>query len=152
MSMDTEADYIRQGAGGEFAEFYLNAVDGLHHLRVEYPHDETFIADDVVTELHKLRYPDMWAAYDNDTDQLAGMTRLRDVAWIDEAARKEFEKCRVHTLEQMAELTDPAMSMIKLASVRDLKRKAAGEVNDKQRLAELDAAEERAAKTKAKAA
>ena len=149
MSMDSEADYIRQGAGGEFAEFYLNAVDGLHHLRVEYPHDETFIADDVVTEIHKLRYPDMWVAYENNSDQLAGMTRLREVPWIDEAARKEFERCRVHTLEQMAELTDPAMSIIKLASVRDLKSRAAVEVDGKRRLAELDAAEVRAAKRKA---
>ena len=78
------------------------------------------------------------------------MTRLREVAWIDEAARKEFERCRVHTLEQMAELTDPAMSVIKLASVRDLKHRAqAKEVGDKRRLAELDAAEQRAAKRKA---
>ena len=149
--MDTEADYTRPGAGGEFAEFYLNAVDGLDHLRVEYPHDETFVADDVVTELHKIKYPEMWAAYHSGADQLAGMTRLRDVAWIDEAARKEFERCHVHTLEQMAELTDPAMSVIKLASVRDLKLRAAKEVDGKQRLAELDAAQERAVKAKAKA-
>ena len=149
MSMDTETDYIRQGAGGEFAEFYKCPIDGLHHLRVQYPHDETFIADDVVTEIHKLRYPGMWDAYENNTDQLAGMTRLREVPWIDEAARKEFERCRVHTLEQMAELTDPALSMIKLASVRDLTRRAQGEVDGKRRLAELDAAEERAVKAKA---
>ena len=149
MSTDSEADYIRQGAGGEFAEFYKCPVDGHDHLRVQYPHDETFIADDTVTEIHKLRYPDMWEAYQNDTDQLAGMTRLREVSWIDEAARKEFERCRVHTLEQMAELTDPAMSVIKLASVRDLKRRAEGEVDGKRRLAELDAAEKRAAKRKA---
>ena len=77
------------------------------------------------------------------------MTRLREVTWIDEAARKEFERCRVHTLEQIAGLTDPAMSMIKLASVRDLKRRAQGEVDGKRRLAELDAAEQRAAKRKA---
>ena len=149
--MDTETDYIRQGAGGEFAEFYKCPVDGFHHLRVQYPHDETFIADDVVTELHKLRYPDMWEAYENNSDQLAGMTRLREVPWIDEAARKELERCRVHTLEQMAGLTDPAMSIIKLAGVRDLKRRAEGEVDGKRRLAELDAAQERAAKAKAKA-
>ena len=149
MNMDSEADYIRQGAGGEFAEFYKCPVDGLHHLRIQYPHDETFVADDTVTEIHKLRYPDMWEAYENNTDQLAGMTRLREVSWIDEAARKEFERCRVHTLEQMAGLTDPAMSVIKLASVRDLKRRAEGEVDGKRRLAELDAAEKRAAKRKA---
>ena len=145
--MDTETDYKRPGKGGEFPEFYLNAVDGLHHLRIQYPHDETFVADDVVTEFHKMRYPEMWEAYENDTDQQAGMTRLREVSWIDEAARKEFERCRVHTLEQMAELTDPAMSVIKLASVRDLKSRAQGEVDDKRRLAELDAAEERASKS-----
>ena len=44
------------------------------------------------------------------------------------------------------------MDMIKLASVRDFRFKAAKEVHDKQRIAELDAAEERAAKAKAKAA
>ena len=149
MSTDSEADYIRQGAGGEFAEFYKCPVDGLDHLRVQYPHDETFVADEAVTEIHKLRYPDMWDAYQNDTDQMAGMTRLREVPWIDEAARKEFERCRVHTLEQMAGLTDPAISVIKLASVRDLKRRAGVEVDGKRRLAELDAAEERVSKRKA---
>ena len=119
--MDTysEDGYLRQGTGGEHAEFYKCPVDGLDHLRIQYPHDPTFVADDTVTELHKLRYPDMWAAFNNDTDQLAGKTRLRDVSWIDEAARKEFERCRVLTLEQMAKLADPAMDMIKLASVRD---------------------------------
>ena len=150
MDTYTEDGYLRQGTGGEHAEFYKCPVDGLDHLRIQFSHDATFVADDTVSEIHKLRYPDMWEAYENDTDQMAGMTRLREVSWIDEAARKELEKCRVHTLEQMAEMSDPAMSMIKLASVRDLKRKAAGEVNDKRRLAELDAAEERVA-TKRKA-
>ena len=55
VNMDTEADYIAAWRnGGEIRRvLQMNAVDGLDHLRVEYPHDETFIADDVVTQFHK---------------------------------------------------------------------------------------------------
>ena len=67
-------------------EFYKNDVDGQDHIRF-FLGDKNFVPDFLACDFYKGRYPDKWEKYKNNEDQLAGQTRLTEVAWIDEATR-----------------------------------------------------------------
>ena len=89
-------------------EFYHNAVDNKDHIRVYV--SKNSIPDWVVDESHKQRWPDQWRAYETESDQFAGQTRLEDVPWVDGVVVAKLRTAGIRTLEGLAEANDNTIS------------------------------------------
>ncbi len=130
------------GQDEAFVEFYRNPVADADYIRKEFPGDRFFKVDRPVTEEDRLEYARKWALYQQSEDQTKGQTRLRNVAWLDEAMKARLAEKRVFTLEQLAGLTDTHLDHLGpgVAKVRD---KARGALARQQQFDRKDAMVER---------
>ena len=89
--------------------FYRDPVLERDMIELRIPGDQFFIPRFIVEDTHpdvRLQYPGEWQAYQDGTDQLAGHTRLEDVAWLDPALKENLRLRGILSLEQMATITD----------------------------------------------
>lgn len=154
---DPEAD------GKLYVRFYSNAIDGKDHVELRYPGDKLEQPDFLVEEDHKLRWPQQWEAYSNETDQLDGQTRIEDAPWIDSALYPEFRHLNIHTVEHLAAVSDAHVNKLgpgglamreKAQAHVERDKKASGFDDQQARIASLEKklAELTEAKPKGKAA
>lgn len=103
-----------------FATFYTDAIElkfdsekqgrpiykDVAHIRIIIPGDSTNIIERVAKEADKQRFPQAWARYEaGEKDGPIGM-RLEMWPQITRAQVKEAKYFEVHTVEQMAQLSD----------------------------------------------
>ena len=104
--------------------FYKNATDGADHCEVKIPGDKTLVTDDVVEDRHKERFGRQWDIYVNELDQFHGQTRLELVPFVDEGTRLELRHANIHTVEQLAGVTDGVIRRAGMIGLLDLRLRA----------------------------
>ncbi len=95
--------------------FYKDPVIERDMVEMRIPGDQFFVPRFIVEDCHpdpRLRFPDEWKAYQEGTDQLAGHTRLEDVAWLDPALRDNLRLRGILSLEHMATITDNNVAIL----------------------------------------
>lgn len=65
------------------------------------------------------RFPNQWAAFQNQQTQAQNGTPLEEIAWMPKSRIMEFKAQKVHTLEQLAALPDSALFGMDTRSLRD---------------------------------
>ena len=115
--------------------FYRCAQDGKDHCKVQVPGDKHLVVDDVAEDRHKTRFAREWAIYRQELDEFAGQTRVETVAWIDPATVAELKHAGIHTVEQLASVSDATISTAGMIGLLDLRRQARSHVEAKRRVA-----------------
>ena len=133
---------MESGDEDVFAEFYWNAKEEDDFIRMKFPGDKRHEPDFRALPHYQKRFPRQWEAYKSQKDQTAGQTSLTEVAWIDEAARYELMATHVHSLEQLAAVSDGNLNNMMMGA-RALRDRARAEVekNTKAELFDEQAAE-----------
>ena len=109
---------------GLAVEFYFNKVNELDHCRIMFPGDDRTVHDQPVTENDKLRFPRHWDAYKNQADVYAGMHRIETAPFLDAGMVRELKLRQIHTLEQLAGMSDEQIRQSRILGLVDLRRKA----------------------------
>lgn len=65
------------------------------------------------------RFPRQWAAFQNQHEQAQSGMPLEEVAWLPKSRILEFKSQKIHTVEQLAALSDAAMFGMDTRSLRD---------------------------------
>ncbi len=108
MDIPQNAQSMADPAGDEhlFVEFYKSPIDGLDHVKIRVPGDNTFEPDYLASEHYRKRFPKQWQAYRENESQAEGQLRLEDVAWLDEASRNRLKAFSIFTVEALATVSD----------------------------------------------
>ena len=109
---------------GVHVEFYRNPVDDEDHIKISTAADRFTKLDEVVTDRRKRQYPRAWEAYQNKSDQLTGQTRIEMVAWIDAGTVHVLKGRDIHTVEQLAAMSDNFMDGLQMLGLRKIREKA----------------------------
>ena len=117
--------------------FYRNQVDDLDHVEIRYPGDKLNAPDFKAEDMHKLRWPEQWKAYEEGSDQFEGQTIIEDVPWIDPALHEHLRSLGIPTLEMLAAATDLNIGTIGMGG-RKMRDRAKDEVEAKQKAAGFD--------------
>ena len=91
--------------------------------------NKSLVSDEV--ERYAARFPEDWLEYLDYKENHAGETPLTHVPWVDQGMRDQLAVLRVHTLEQLASLSDAALSAFP-PDTRRYRDKAVGETDAKQ--------------------
>ena len=114
-------------------EFYVHPIDGLEHIRLAVPGEKNmeydYLADDGKPP-YTQRFARQYAAFKEAASRFKGQTLLRDVTWIDAAVRARLAEHKVHTLEQLASVSDNGIRAIG-PGTRKLRDQAAQIVADR---------------------
>ena len=136
---------------GMDVRFYHYPVDDRIHISLQQSGDKTTIIDEYVSESEydhwKRRFPDEWAAFQKGMSQVPAEMSLEFCAWIDFGMRREMNGAGIHTVPQLARLTDTSMDQIGLPAIRPLVRRAQEEV---ERWEKEKAAQERESAAKSR--
>ena len=132
--------------------FYQYAVDGTVHIEIRFPGDDRTVVDREAHDGDKQRFAAHWNAYKNQSDQFAGQTRLEMVAWIDPGSASEMKRHGIHTIEQLAGLTDDTIGQSKMMGLTVFRTKATEHVKNSQASSELDGLRARIAQLEQNAA
>ena len=72
----------------------------------------------------RLRFPRQWKIYDGQLEEFAGQTRIETVAWIDPGTVGEMKYNRIHTVEQLANMSDSSMDQANMLFLRKFRERA----------------------------
>jgi hypothetical protein len=96
--------------------------DERDYVTIQIPGDATSSYDAVVTREHQSRWPAKWAAYKAGTDQSLVGTSLEKLPGMSVSLIATFGSIGVHTVEQLADLSDGNTNGI--LGINELRRKA----------------------------
>lgn len=123
---------------GIFAEFFLEPVEqsflsreegrpvfkDVEHVRILIAGDAKSEVVQEVTDQHKARFPQAYAAFKNNLDQIeATGTPLKHWPAMTPATIKNFAAQNIHTVEQLAAVTDAALQTLGMGA-RDWRERA----------------------------
>lgn len=120
----------RRGDEALHVEFYQNPVDGLDHVKIIIPGDERTQPDFIADESYKARFPRQWAIYNGQLEEFSGQTRVETVAWIDPGTVGEMKRNRIHTVEQLANMSDSSMDQANMLFLRKFRERAKKHLED----------------------
>jgi len=121
-----------------FVEFYTDAVELKYrseeegrpifedraHIRITVPGDQTNQIERVATELDKQKYPKAWERFQRSESGAQTGTPLEQWPQITRSQLKEAKYFEVHTVEQMAQLSDSHITRLGMG-FQELRTKAA---------------------------
>ncbi|MGI9417174.1 MAG: hypothetical protein ACR2RA_04980 [Geminicoccaceae bacterium] len=132
---------VVHGADAEaMVQFYKDPATGEDFIHLRFPGDKTFEPRRAVKETDKQRWPQQWDAYSRGTDQLEGQTRLEDLAWVDEATRRQFQALGIFSLEHLSAVTDGNLGNLGHGG-RFFRDRAQQELAEKMKAGQADAAQ-----------
>ena len=138
---------------GMHVRFYRYPVDGRIHCSMQQSGDKSTIIDEFVEETEydrwKLRFPEEWRKFNSGVSQIPEEQSLDYCPWIDYGMRMEFNHAGIHTLPQLAKISDAGIEQIGVPGLRPLIRRAQKEVEDYDRKKALEASESKAARKNA---
>lgn len=109
---------------GLFVEFYRNTRKDKDYIKIAAPANPRTVINVPATDEYKEQYPLHWEAYKNEMDQFAGEIRLEEVNFIDPGSVTDLKNQNVHTVEQLAAVSDDAASRSKIMGLWDYRDKA----------------------------
>jgi hypothetical protein len=107
-----------------FARFHMKAVqnefrsgqegrpifDNLEYVEIHVPGDRMTLVDRRVKEDDKRRWPNQYAAFKAEREQVADGYPLENWPGVDRAQVEELKHFRIHTVEQLANLPDERLT------------------------------------------
>lgn len=123
---------------GLFVQFYLEAVkneeasveagrpifNDKEYIKIIPVGDKNTVVCEPVTEEHKMRWPAQYAAFQNQQHQPQEGTPLEQWPPLTKSQVMTFKAANVHTVEQLANVSDGNLSNLGMGA-RDLREKAA---------------------------
>ena len=118
--------------------FYKNAVTDEDHIEIQNPGDERTVHDTTVTDWYKMRFRRQWENYKSSLDNFAGQTRLETVNWIDPGMCKDMVRFGIHTVEQLSQMPDSAISQTNMIGLMAFREKALKHLESQHKSSEYD--------------
>ena len=133
--------WIDDGDKGLQVEFYKHPVDGQDHVRITFPGDEKSRPDFLATDHYQRRFPRQWKVYKGELEEYAGQCRIETVSWIDPGLLHDMKRADIHTVEQLANLSDASIDSTNMLGLMAFREKA------KEHLRQVSGSERRAEKS-----
>ena len=118
--------------------FYENPLSGEEHIEIQSPGDDKTVHDTPVNDWYKARFRQKWENYQAQRDNYAGQTRLETVNWIDPGMCKDMAKSGLHTVEQLAGISDGSISQTNMIGLMSFREKAIKHLEDLKKSSEYD--------------
>lgn len=132
---DGEFDQGDPSQARQTVRIYECELDGLLHVEVKAPGDDTTVYDEVLNDGHIRRWPKFYENFISGKDMYEGQTRIEEVGWLSENTRYMLLGKGVPTLELLAAVTDTNIEALGMGSRRlrdrarqELEKKAKTEV------------------------
>ena len=98
--------WIDEGDKALGVEFYRHPVDGQDHVRITIPGDDKTRPDELATDHYKMRFKRQWRVYKGELEEFDGQERIETVSWIDPGLLHDMKRANIHTVEQLANMSD----------------------------------------------
>ena len=96
-----------KGDRGLSVEFYKNIDDGLDHIKIRL--DKWSTLDDIATPHYQGRFPNQWAAYKTNEDQIQGQVRVEELPGLARETVSMLKARGLQTVEQLAAVPDSTL-------------------------------------------
>ena len=130
--------WLDEGDKGAHAVFYQHPVDGLDHIRIEFPGDTKSIPDFLATDHYKRRFPRQWRVYKGELEEFAGQTRIEAVSWIDPGMIQDMKRASIHTVEYLAGMSDASIDSTNMIGLMAFRAKAKEHLAEKAKSSQFD--------------
>ena len=128
----------RAGDDALHVEFYQHPVDGADHVRIVIPGDERNQPDYLVTAYYQMRFARQWAIYKGQLDEFDGQTRVETVAGIDPGNVREMKRWNIHTVEQLAAMSDSSIDAANMLGLMKFRARAQQHLAEQSKSTEYD--------------
>ena len=119
-------------------KFYKNPVTDEDHVEIQGPLDTTNVHDTLANDWYKARFRRQWDNYQSMRDNYSGQTRLETVNWIDPGMCKDMVHSGIHTVEQLAAISDSSISQTNMIGLMSFRQKAIEHLEDRKKSSEYD--------------
>ena len=130
--------WIDDGDKGLHVEFYKHPVDGEDHVRIIIPGDTTTQPDYLATEHYKMRFKRQWAIYKGQLEEFSGQERIETVAWIDPGLVNDMKRADIHTIEQLANMSDASIDSTNMIGLMSFRERAKEHLAEKAKSSQYD--------------
>ena len=130
--------WIDDGDKGLHVEFYKHPVDGEDHVRIIIPGDTTTQPDYLATEHYKMRFKRQWAIYKGQLEEFSGQERIETVAWIDPGLVNDMRRADIHTIEQLANMSDASIDSTNMIGLMSFRERAKEHLAEKAKSSQYD--------------
>ena len=104
-------------------EFYRDHMRGEgDRIKIKLRGDPSTVVDEPVRERHTVRFASLWKAYKEGRAMESEGTPLGEVVWLDPDTTAQLRLLQIHTIEQLAGISDGAVEqagVFALAGFRD---------------------------------
>ena len=130
--------WIDDGDKALHVEFYKHPVDGQDHIRITIPGDDKTRPDYLATDHYKLRFKSQWRIYKGELEEFAGQERIETVAWIDPGLVHEMKRASIHTVEQLANMSDSSIDSTNMLGLMAFRERAKEHLAEKEKSSQYD--------------
>lgn len=106
-----------------YVHFYWNKVEEKHFMRLSFPGDNKSEWDQPVRDADKERYFKQWERYEQQLSQFGDEALIDELDFLTENQIQQFKGFNIHTVKQLAGLTDTQMNNVGMG-MRDVVKKA----------------------------
>ena len=130
--------WIDDGDKALHVEFYKNPVDGQDHVRITFPGDDKSRPDFLATEHYQRRFPRQWKVYKGELEEFAGQERIETVSWIDPGLLHDMKRADIHTVEQLANMSDGSIDSTNMIGLMAFRARATQHLEEKAKSSQFD--------------
>ena len=127
-----------EGDAGLHVTFYQHPVDGQDHVKIEYPADDKTVGDFFATDHYKRRFKPQWRVYKGELEEFAGQCRIETVSWIDPGLLHDMKRANIHTVEQLAALSDSSIDSTNMLGLMAFRAKAQEHLAQQEKSSQYD--------------
>ena len=130
--------WIDEGDKALHVEFYKHPVDGQDHIRITIPGDNKTQPDYLATDHYKMRFKRQWRVYAGELEEFAGQIRIETVSWIDPGLLRDMKRADIHTVEQLANMSDSSIESTNMIGLMAFREKAKQHLAEKEKSSQFD--------------
>ena len=130
--------WIDEGDKALGVEFYRHPVDGQDHVRITIPGDDKTRLDELATDHYKMRFKRQWRVYKGELEEFAGQVRIETVSWIDPGLLHDMKRADIHTVEQLANMSDASIDSTNMIGLMSFRAKAIEHLAAKEKSSQYD--------------
>ena len=130
--------WIDEGDKGLHVTFYQHPVDGEDHVKIVYPGDDKSVGDFLATDPYKMRFKNQWRVYKGELEEFAGQVRIETVAWIDPGMIQDMKRADIHTVEQLANMSDSSIDSTNMIGLMSFRERAKEHLAEREKSSQYD--------------
>ena len=130
--------WIDEGDKALQVEFYQHPVDGQDHVKITIPGDPKTQPDYIATDHYKRRFKQQWRVYKGELEEYSDQCRIETVAWIDPGLLHDMKRVDIHTVEQLANMSDSSIDSTNMLGLMKLREKAKEHLAEKEKSSQYD--------------